>query len=1002
MSHASNDVPEAEYNGKATWKNAQGVAAKFFAWLHDPQGAKYSFSVDLTSIEREKVHELFVVYADMSVQSFQGQKMSQKKRLESLVMAALRRQKRVKVKRYDDGVVECSFALADGLFAPYRDRVTARDKLRQQREDLQANKGGIVVEAAPIVIPDEAVLPVDSEVDISFPIWITGCDSPVELFDVIITGAKKNLFQVVTDLPLTVEGLVLLRLSLRTTVTSVYRADIVMKFRSKHDAGIAEGTQELETFSILRPFSMSAARDQAMMQMLQPVTPYQKRRIVERRFKKNDVVHPPKPIYGSRATTVKYRRLKEYKIPIDVRETAAVKVEAEIALEPPTQDTPEEDLPQIYQTFWQQLLWMSELQTYEDIKLFDMENASLESHGRLLKLEVPGLAEGRPSVLRGDIVLCNWKGKQYRGRVESVQLLHVLLEFHQSFHRSFNVSLDRVDLVRFTFSRTTFRTSHQGCLLAPSVLRSAMLMPNSVHIRRILHNSNQHTTRILPETFLWASRSLNDEQKVAVEHIARATLRPMPYIIYGPPGTGKTTTMSEAIYQLARLNVYNQKQNKLKILVVAPSNDATDLLVEKLSVYFPPSEMLRVLAFTRNISDVPPAVRPYCREELDWMDLKNALSSFQIIASTVNLAARFSNVGNGIPEGFFDVVCIDEAGHATEPEVMGVVASLMKFDGKNAGQLIFAGDPNQLGPVITSAVCQKFGMGMSYMERLVKTSPAYLSGNGESDMDSSYSPDLVTMLVRNYRSHPAILKLPNEMFYNNKLLACGDRLTTHSMARWEHLPSTANDFPIIFHSIDGRNLREGTSPSWFNPEEVVEVVEYVNKLINQSRPRVAPEDIGVITPYARQVQKINIALRAKNFIGVKVGSVETFQGQERRCIIVSTVRSQQHLLSHDQKYNLGFVANEKRFNVAVTRAKALLIVVGNPDVLATDKKNWLPFLRFCKDNGGWIGEEWSEELAENEATSEGVSQAIDDEDDEQEEWEMVPDDIPRGFINREE
>ena len=136
------------------------------------------------------------------------------------------------------------------------------------------------------------------------------------------------------------------------------------------------------------------------------------------------------------------------------------------------------------------------------------------------------------------------------------------------------------------------------------------------------------------------------------------------------------------------------------------------------------------------------------------------------------------------------------------------------------------------------------------------------------------------------------------------------------------------------------------------------------------------------------------------------GSVETFQGQERRVIIISTVRSENELLSHDRKYSLGFVANEKRFNVAVTRAKALLIVVGNPCVLATDKKNWLPLLRFCKEIGSWLGEEWEEEAppdCENdsfERIDHGTGK--DDESSASETgWEIVAEEA-QGFINREE
>jgi superfamily I DNA and/or RNA helicase len=418
--------------------------------------------------------------------------------------------------------------------------------------------------------------------------------------------------------------------------------------------------------------------------------------------------------------------------------------------------------------------------------------------------------------------------------------------------------------------------------------------------------------------------------------------------------------------------------------------------------------MLRVLAYTRTIDQVPEAVRPYCSKD-DWgpQKLIQTMKKVQIVVATVNLAARFTNLGEGLQKGHFDVVCIDEAGHATEPEVIGVIAPLMNLCGKNPGQVIMAGDPCQLGPIITSSICQEYGMGMSYMERLVKESPAYSTTGADGEV--SYPPQLVTMLIRNYRSHPAILKLPNEMFYHNKLLSCGDFMTTHSMAKWEHLPpNNDRDFPIVFHAVDGLNDREGSSPSWFNVQEVVTVVEYVEKLVKQSKPSIKQEDIGIITPYARQVQKIRLALKAKGFDeSLKVGSVETFQGQERRCIIISTVRSEQSRLDHDRKYNLGFVANEKRFNVAVTRAKALLVVIGNPRVLATDKKNWLPFLKYCQENESWTGEDWihdDESPDEDEIeklVTEGGTRA-DNNDDNDDEWEVVPDQVPRGFINREE
>lgn len=137
----------------------------------------------------------------------------------------------------------------------------------------------------------------------------------------------------------------------------------------------------------------------------------------------------------------------------------------------------------------------------------------------------------------------------------------------------------------------------------------------------------------------------------------------------------------------------------------------------------------------------------------------------------------------------------------------------------------------------------------------------------------------------------------------------------------------------------------------------------------------------------------------RNLCLVNKGSVETFQGQERRVIIISTVRSENSLLQHDLKYNLGFVANEKRFNVAVTRAKSLLIVVGNPRVLETDTKNWLPLLRFCKSNNSWLGEDWEE--GDDSSSPESDDDVSTEDEADKNEWAAAAQE-GYWFVNREE
>jgi len=404
----------------------------------------------------------------------------------------------------------------------------------------------------------------------------------------------------------------------------------------------------------------------------------------------------------------------------------------------------------------------------------------------------------------------------------------------------------------------------------------------------------------------------------------------------------------------------------MKVLLVAPSNDASDVLTSRLAVSMPPSEVRRILAYSRTISSVSPNIMDYCKEYTSAEDQLSEILSARVVVCTANYAARLSYIG--VPRNHFDVLCVDEAGHATEPEVVSVAASLFDFTVNTSGkrQMVLAGDPKQLGPVISSSICQAFGMSVSYLERLMGRD--LYGRSGADGSPTAYPPDLLTKLVRNYRTHPTILKLPNAMFYNNELDCCGDVFSTHSYAKWEHLPT--HGFPILFHNMHSQNLREGNSPSWFSPEEAQQVVMYV-RLLLESRPPIKEEDVGIITPYARQAQKIRLALQKMGMAKIKVGSVECFQGQERRIIIVSTVRSETEYLSSDLKHNLGFVANEKRFNVAITRAKALLIVVGCAKVLSLDRNSWLPFLRFCHENGSIVGEDWEPPTEETNGSGVG-------------------------------
>jgi helicase MOV-10 len=173
------------------------------------------------------------------------------------------------------------------------------------------------------------------------------------------------------------------------------------------------------------------------------------------------------------------------------------------------------------------------------------------------------------------------------------------------------------------------------------------------------------------------------------------------------------------------------------------------------------------------------------------------------------------------------------------------------------------------------------------------------------------------------------------------------------MVTYEELPK--KQFPIIFHGIIGKDEKEASSPSFFNIDEASQVKKYVVSLLGNRKNRIKGEHIGVITPYHAQRCKIlDLLYKDPKFHDIKVGSVEEFQGQERRVIIISTVRSNKDFVTSDIRRSLGFVANKSRMNVALTRAQALLIVIGNPVVLSLDPL-WRGFLNFVHKRGGWKG-----------------------------------------------
>lgn len=605
-----------------------------------------------------------------------------------------------------------------------------------------------------------------------------------------------------------------------------------------------------------------------------------------------------------------------------------------------------------YQNRFESLLFFEEVQMEVDIRKYDMENVPMKTYSgnhRLLVLEVPGLCENRPSVLRGDwlfVAECDPDGhpgkKEYQGYVHEVLQNEVALGFDKSFRDSF-VEKQRFN-VRFVFNRLPVRLQHRACQLACELSLEPILFPSDTHLQDDVH---------LPDLKLFnKDLEKNEQQKCAVQHILAGTSKPAPYLVFGPPGTGKTVTIVEAIKQIWRCDTGSH------ILACTPSNSAADLIVKRLLQHIPKAEILRINAASRSWGGIPEEIKCVCNFNKEtrhfYYPCKADLQKYRIIISTLVTAGRL--VSANFPPNHFTHIFVDEAGHAPEPESLIAIAGIMEVNPtlRAGGQVVIAGDPKQLGPILRSPLAIKYGLDISLLERFMENCDLYTPDVGE-DNHKYYDFRVITKLLKNYRSHPAILHLPNKIFYASELVPCAG-IDREKFCKWEGLPQKG--FPLVFHGVVGEDMREERSPSFFNPQEVAVVVQYVEDLMTCKKGGInlKQSDIGVISPYRKQVQKIQQVLRKKKYDKISVGSVEEFQGQERTVIIVSTVRSKPEYMSFDMQFRLGFLRNPKRFNVTVTRAKALLVVIGNPNTLSGDE-HWRQLIDFCEENGAYKGTE---------------------------------------------
>jgi len=433
--------------------------------------------------------------------------------------------------------------------------------------------------------------------------------------------------------------------------------------------------------------------------------------------------------------------------------------------------------------------------------------------------------------------------------------------------------------------------------------------------------------RITTDVHLY-NTSINQLQRQAVWDVSGPAERcgTAPYLLWGPPGTGKTTTLVEAILQVT-------KQPTRRILVCAPSDAACDVLALRLAagLDWAPGHLQRISHRQRKVESLPNGLLSYSPIDMkqQFFVPGDLLKDTRVVVCTTYMAGVLDTKA-AMGEYFTDCF-VDECCQATEVEIM---IPLLRMHSQ--ASVTLAGDPRQLGPQLCSGKASEGGLGLSLLERL---QALQLYKDGEFAV--------MTRLANNYRSHPALLQVPSTLFYGGQLRCCASEEKQNFCIDWEGL--NGSKLPIMFRDVDGEHIADIDSPSFLNHAEIKVVVELCKQLCSSKNVSVKPSDIAVITPFRAQVLKCRVELRKADLGLVNVGQVEDFQGQESRIVIVSTVLTGKVQRWTGSGKPFGFMRDAKRFNVAMSRAESLCIVLGKKEFLGESESYWQALLKYCED-----------------------------------------------------